>query len=89
FFAGRFKWLSVAIYISLGWCVLLAIKPIIENLEVPGLVLLAGGGVAYSVGSIIYARRTLKYSHAVWHLYVLAGSTLHFLSVFFYVIPEG
>jgi len=89
FFAGRFKWLSVAIYISLGWCILLALKPIIESMELPGLLLLAGGGVAYSIGALIYARRTMRYSHAVWHLYVIVGSTLHFFSVFFYVIPRA
>ncbi|MGA1793722.1 MAG: PAQR family membrane homeostasis protein TrhA [Thermoplasmatota archaeon] len=89
FFAGRFKWLSVAIYISLGWCILLAMKPLIENMELPGILLLAGGGAAYSIGALIYARKTLRYSHAVWHLYVMVGSALHFFSVIYYVIPKG
>ncbi|MBN1540298.1 MAG: hemolysin III family protein [Candidatus Thermoplasmatota archaeon] len=89
FFAGRYKWLSVSIYIMLGWCVLLAIEPVIKNLPLPGLILLGGGGIAYSIGALIYLKKGVKYSHAVWHLYVLAGSIMHFFSIFFYVIPWG
>ena len=88
FFAGRFKWLSVGIYILLGWCVLIAIKPIIDNLAAPGLILLGAGGIAYSIGALIYAKKRVKYSHAVWHVYVIIGSVLQFFSVFFYVIPN-
>ena len=88
FFAGRFKWLSVSIYILLGWCVIIAIKPIIENLAFPGFLLLGAGGIAYSIGAIIYAKKKVKYSHAVWHVYVIIGSLFHFLSVFLYVIPS-
>jgi hemolysin III len=86
FFAGRYKWISVGIYIALGWCVLLAIGPVIRNLPLPGLILLAAGGVSYSIGALIYAKKGLRYSHAIWHIYVLIGSLFHFLSVFFYVI---
>jgi hemolysin III len=88
FFAGRFKLLSISIYILLGWCVIIAIKPIIENLTFPGFLLLGAGGIAYSIGAIIYAKKKVKYSHAVWHVYVIIGSLFHFLSVFLYVIPR-
>ncbi|MGA1873671.1 MAG: PAQR family membrane homeostasis protein TrhA [Thermoplasmatota archaeon] len=87
FFAGRFKWLSVGIYILLGWSVLLAIRPVIESLPFPGLLLLVAGGISYSVGALIYTKKKIRYSHAVWHVYVMIGSILHFFSVFFYIIP--
>ncbi len=86
FFAGRYKWISVGIYIALGWCILLAIGPIIRSLPFPGLILLVGGGVSYSIGALIYAKKGVRYSHALWHIYVMIGSILHFFSVFFYVI---
>jgi len=86
FFAGSYKWLSVGVYIALGWSVLLVIGPIVRNLPLPGLLLLAVGGVSYSVGALIYARKGIRYSHALWHVYVMIGSILHFCSVFFYVI---
>jgi hemolysin III len=88
FSAGKFKWVSVVIYIALGWCVLLAIGPLIRNLPYEGLILLLAGGICYSLGALIYAKKGVKYSHAVWHLYVLLGSIFHFFSVFFYVIPQ-
>ncbi|MBN1389132.1 MAG: hemolysin III family protein [Candidatus Thermoplasmatota archaeon] len=86
FFAGKYKWLSVSIYIMLGWCLLLAIGPVIENLALPGLILLAGGGVSYSIGALIYMKKGVRYSHTVWHIYVLIGSMMQFFSIFFYVI---
>jgi hemolysin III len=88
FYANRFKWLSVTIYILLGWCVVIAIKPIIENFPTPGLVLLGAGGIAYTLGALIYSKKGVRYSHAVWHVYVIIGSMLQFFSVFFYVIPN-
>lgn len=87
FFSSRFKWMSIAIYVSLGWCVLLAIRPIMENLASGGLILLLAGGIAYSIGALVYAKKGIRYSHSVWHVYVLIGSMFHFASVFFYVIP--
>lgn len=89
FLAGKYKWLSVSIYILLGWCVLLAIEPVVKGLAMSGLILLGGGGIAYSIGALIYLKKGIKYSHAVWHLYVLAGSIMHFFSIFFYVIPDS
>lgn len=88
FFTGRFKFLSIALYLIMGWAVLLAIRPVIGALPIDGLVLLAGGGIAYTLGAFIYAKKGIKYSHAVWHFYVLAGSIMHFFSIFLYVIPS-
>ena len=87
FAAGKYKWVSVMVYIALGWCVLLAIGPLIRSLPYEGLILLLAGGICYSLGAVIYAKKGIKYSHAVWHLYVLLGSIFHFFSIFFYVIP--
>ncbi len=88
FFAGRYKWVSISIYIALGWCVILVIGPLIRSLPFMGLLLMVAGGIAYSVGTVVYAKKGVKYSHAVWHLFVLAGSMFHFFSIFFYVIPR-
>ncbi|MEW8205971.1 MAG: hemolysin III family protein [Candidatus Thiodiazotropha taylori] len=85
----RLKWLSLSLYLGLGWLVVVAIKPLIDAIEVGGIVLLLAGGLCYSLGVIFYIWRRLAYHHAVWHLFVLAGSVLHFFSVFFYVVPPA
>jgi hemolysin III len=83
----RFKRLSLVLYLGLGWIVLVAINPMLERVETGGLVLLLIGGLCYSFGVIFYLWKKLAYHHAIWHLFVLAGSALHFFSVLFYVIP--
>ena len=87
FATGRFEKLSLGIYIGMGWCVLVAIKPLARTLEAGGLVLLIGGGVAYTGGVAFYALDHRRYFHAVWHGFVLAGSVLQYFAVLFYVIP--
>ncbi len=83
----RYRWLSLSLYLGLGWLVLIAIKPMLSSVEMGGLLLLLAGGLCYSLGVIFYVWKRLAYHHAVWHLFVLAGSVLHFFSVFFYVVP--
>jgi hemolysin III len=85
----RIKWLSVSLYLGLGWLALIAIKPLIENVATGGLILLLTGGLCYSLGVIFYLWKRLAYHHAVWHLFVMAGSLLHFFSVLFYVLPPS
>lgn len=85
----RIKWLSLSLYLGLGWLVVIAIKPMIDSVETGGLVLLLAGGLCYSLGVIFYVWKRLAYHHAVWHLFVLAGSVLHFFSVLFYVVPPA
>jgi hemolysin III len=80
-FTGKFEWLSVLIYIATGWLVVFAIKPIYEGLSNQGFLLLVAGGVAYTIGTFFYVRSHVPYSHSIWHLWVLAGSVLHFFSV--------
>lgn len=78
---------TVGIYMGMSWIAVFGIKPLTESVAFGGLVLLFAGGLAYMVGSAFYIWRRLPYHHAVWHLFVLAGSTLHFFAVLFYVIP--
>jgi hemolysin III len=80
-FTGRFEWLSISMYILCGWMVIFAIKPIYEFLSVHGFIMLVAGGIAYTIGTIFYMSSRLRYGHSIWHLWVLAGSTLHFFSV--------
>ena len=78
----------VALYIAIGWVGLVAIKPLVAALPVPGLWLLFGGGVSYTFGVLFYVRRSLRYHHAVWHMFVLGGSVLHYFAVLWYVLPK-
>ncbi len=78
--------LSVCLYLGSGWLILIAINPMLASVEMGGLLLLLAGGLCYSLGVIFYAWKKLVYHHAIWHLFVLAGSILHFFAVLFYVI---
>ena len=84
---GKRHRVIVSLYIAMGWAVLVAIKPLLENLATGGLILLASGGVVYTLGVLFYAWRKLPYSHAIWHMFVLGGSALHFFAILFYVVP--
>lgn len=81
FYTGRFKKLSTAIYVAMGWLVLVAIKPMWASLDGWTLGWLFAGGAFYTLGTIFYHREHLPYSHAIWHMFVLAGSVCHFVSV--------
>jgi hemolysin III len=83
----RFRGLMVALYIAMGWVGLIAIKPLVAALPATGLWLLFGGGVSYTFGVLFYRWRSLRYHHAVWHLFVLGGSVLQYLAIFYYVLP--
>ena len=83
----RWQRLSLALYIGMGWVVLAAFKPMVNQVAPGGLILLFLGGLAYTSGVIFYRWKQLKYHHAIWHGFVLAGSILHFFAVLFYVIP--
>lgn len=83
---GRMRRPQLALYLIMGWAALAAIKPLMGNLERGGVLLLFGGGLAYSSGVVFYAWRGFRYHHAVWHVFVLAGSALHVFAVLFYVL---
>ncbi len=86
FYTGHFEVLSTSLYILMGWAIVFAIKPLAANLLPEGLFWLMAGGVAYTVGAILYAIKKIPYNHAIFHLFVLLGSTCHFISVYFYVL---
>lgn len=83
----RFKKVSLVCYIGMGWAVIFAFGPLAQAIAPAGLQLTIAGGVAYMLGLAFYAWKRCRYMHSVWHLFVLAGSAMHFISVFFYVIP--
>lgn len=74
-------------YIGMGWLAVLGLKPLLEGVAPGGLALLVAGGLAYTVGTVFYVWRRLPYHHAIWHLFVLAGSACHYFAVLLYVIP--
>lgn len=86
-FVYRFKRLSLATYLTMGWLSLIAIYPLAMTLATGGLVLLAAGGIVYSIGVVFYVNKRIPYNHAIWHLFVLGGTVLHFLAIYFYVKP--
>ena len=85
--ASRYRRVMVALYIAMGWVGLIAIKPLIAAIAPAGLWLLFGGGVSYTFGVLFYRWHSLRYHHAIWHLFVLGGSVLQYLAVLYYVIP--
>ena len=89
FKSKRLPWLSISLYLGLGWLMLIATKPLLASLEPGGIVLLVGGGLLYSLGIIFYLWKKLPFQHAIWHIFVMAGSLCHFFSIFIYVIPAS
>ncbi len=87
FFVHRFKIISTIAYVLMGWIIVFAIKPLADSLPYGGLVWLVTGGLAYTLGVVFYVWKKLPFHHAIWHLFVLAGSACHFMAVIFYVIP--
>jgi hemolysin III len=81
----RWRWLSIALYVTMGWLVVIAIEPLVVAVDTRVLVLIVAGGLAYTLGLTFYGWRRLPYGHSVWHIFVLAGSVLHYLAVLFAV----
>ncbi len=89
FFTGKYGLLSTLLYIFMGWMIIVALKPLSENLAAAGLFWLIAGGIAYTVGEILYSIKKIPFNHAIFHLFVLLGSTCHWISVYFYVLSGG
>lgn len=87
FFVKKYLFSSTALYVVMGWLIVFAWKPLVNNLSLEGMTYLAIGGALYTLGAIFYVWRGFKYHHAVWHLFVLAASVAHFYCVLFYVLP--
>jgi hemolysin III len=83
----RLPHLSTGLYLLMGWLIVVAIKPLIENIPRAGLFWLAAGGLAYTGGVAFYGMKRVRYGHMIWHLFVAAGSVCHFIAVLDYSIP--
>ena len=84
--AGRFAILSTVAYVLMGWLCIVALKPMFVLLSPGALALLGAGGVLYTAGIVFYHSKRVPYSHAVWHLFVIAGSVCHYLAIALYVL---
>lgn len=89
FFTGRYQLVSTLMYVFMGWIIVFAISPLIDNLHPDGLSWLVAGGVAYTVGAILYGIKKIKFNHAIFHVFVLIGAFCHFMAVYFYVLPDA
>lgn len=88
FYTGRYDKLSTIMYILMGWQIILVINPLIDVFSPEGLRLLFAGGVFYTVGALIYSSKKIKYNHAIFHVFVLLGSTSHYLCVYNYILAN-
>ena len=82
----KFQLFSIVLYVGMGWTAIFYIKDIFASLDVGGIILLAVGGVLYTLGIIFYLVKKIKYFHSIWHLFVLAGSMCHVLCVILFVL---
>jgi hemolysin III len=87
FYTGKYDAVSTLMYVFMGWIIVFAIEPLIDNLSSDGLFWLVAGGMAYTTGAILYSIKKIKFNHAIFHVFVLAGSFCHFVSVYFYILP--
>lgn len=83
----RFKALSLVLYVAMGWCILIALPWVITKVPLGALILIAEGGIAYTLGVPFYAMHDREYFHSIWHVFVLGGTVLQFFGIFFFVIP--
>ncbi len=86
-FGTRYKWASMSLYIGMGWLAVIAAKPILAAVPMPGILLVGAGGFAYTSGLIFFGAHRLPYHHFIWHLFVIAGTTCHFFAVLWYAKP--
>ena len=86
FFTGRFKIISLLLYLAMGWLIVVEINLLFELLDSEAELLLIIGGLSYTIGIIFYTLDKIKYFHSIWHLFVLTGSVLHYLMVILYIV---
>lgn len=79
--------LSLALYALMGWLIIIAIKPLISNLSPEALWFMGLGGLFYTAGIYFYANEKIPFNHAIWHVFVLAGSAFHYFGILWYVLP--
>lgn len=88
FYTHRFPKFSLILYLTMGWMAVFLIKPLLENLSTPTLALIAAGGLAYTLGTIFYTRDQMRFAHTIWHIFVLAGTVLHFIAIMYMLIGK-
>jgi hemolysin III len=88
FFIGKYYLISTIMYVLMGWIIILAVKPLIDNLALAGIIWLFVGGASYTIGAFFFTFNKIKFNHAIFHIFVLIGSFCHFMSIFFYVLPS-
>ncbi|AZS16142.1 PAQR family membrane homeostasis protein TrhA [Paenibacillus lutimineralis] len=88
FFVKRFLFMSTIFYLIMGWLIIIAWGPLTAAIPQPGIVLIVTGGILYTLGTIFYVWRIFPYHHAIWHLFVLAGSVTHFFAILLYLLPH-
>ena len=76
--------ISIVLYVIMGWLAVVAVKPIVMLIPVPGILLILAGGLAYTGGLAFFAAQRIRYNHFIWHLFVIAGTTCHFFAVLWY-----
>ncbi|MBN2637801.1 MAG: hemolysin III family protein [Bacteroidales bacterium] len=86
FYTGRFTLASTIAYVVMGLLVLIAIKPLVDNLSSQGLFWLLAGGISYIIGAVLYLQKKMPFNHAIFHLFVLFGTFSHFWAIYWYVI---
>lgn len=89
FYTGRYQLLSTILYVAMGWIIIFALNPLIENLSTPGLWWLFAGGISYTMGAVLFMLKKIPFNHAIFHIFVLLGTFCHFISIFYYVLPEA
>jgi hemolysin III len=88
FYTGRFELLSTLVYIAMGWLIIVAAKPTMQALDGWTFGWLMAGGVFYTLGTVFYHRPSMRYSHAVWHMFVIGGSVCHYIAVMAQVLEK-
>jgi hemolysin III len=83
FYTHRFKRASLLLYLTMGWLAVFLVKPLVENLTITTLALIVSGGLSYTLGTIFYTRQQMRFAHTIWHIFVLAGTILHFIAIMF------
>jgi len=86
FYTGKLEKLSLILYLAMGWIIALDFESILNLISFNGLMLLVLSGLSYTIGTVFYGLQKMKYSHAIWHLFVMGGSASHYFLVLFYVI---
>jgi hemolysin III len=80
----RHSRISIVLYVIMGWLAIVAVKPMVMLIPVPGIILILAGGLAYTGGLAFFAAQRIRYNHFIWHLFVIAGTTCHFFAVLWY-----